>query len=253
MSENVIKSAARVLEVLDLFRLKKCPLNVSDVAEHFGYPISSTSVLLKSIATSGYLAYDNESKAYFPTIRVALLGDWIIDARFRHQTLQTVIDDLARLVGETTILAVQNDIYSEYVYLAHGTRAIHFHALTGARRPICMSGTGWALLSDMTDAEVEQQVRRSNARGNLMERQVELDFVLSRVRDARKVGYAFSRDVVNQGAGVIAMPLKIGVGNARYAIGVAGAVHELENRETMIAQTLTRVIASYAELPVNER
>jgi len=244
MSDNVIKTAGRVFEILEYFRELRTPLAVRDVAEHFGYPTSSTAVLLKSVATLGYLAYDNELKAYFPTVRVALLGDWVWDAKFRHRALQTIVEDLAKLIGDTVILALHNDVYAEYLYIAQGTRTIQFYAPLGARRPLCMSGSGWALLSQMSDELIAHQVRRANGRSDPAH-QAKLEYVMEQVNRARRNGYAFSRDVVTPGAGVIAMPIKLAEAPGRYAIAVAGVVAQLEEREAFIAETLSRAIASY--------
>ena len=77
MSENVVKSAARVLEVFEYFAGRRTPATVGEVCNALGYPQSSTSVLLKSLLTLGYLSYDQGSRRYSPSVKVATLGEWI--------------------------------------------------------------------------------------------------------------------------------------------------------------------------------
>ncbi len=87
MSENVVKSAARVLEVFEYFAGRRTPATVGEVCNALGYPQSSTSVLLKSLFTLGYLSYDQGSRRYSPSVKVATLGEWI------PEELQSDADD----------------------------------------------------------------------------------------------------------------------------------------------------------------
>ncbi len=77
MSDTVVKSAARVLEVFEFFAGRKAPATVGEVCASLGYPQSSTSVLLKSLLTLGYLSYDGTTRRYAPSVKVARLGSWI--------------------------------------------------------------------------------------------------------------------------------------------------------------------------------
>jgi DNA-binding IclR family transcriptional regulator len=88
VSENVVKSAARVLEVFEYFAGRRTPATVGEVCNALGYPQSSTSVLLKSLFTLGYLSYDQGSRRYSPSVKVATLGEWI------PEELQADADDI---------------------------------------------------------------------------------------------------------------------------------------------------------------
>ena len=77
MTVSPIKSAVRVLEVLDFFRQHREPVSLKGIAEQLNYPASSATVLLKNLTAMGYLSYDRAARTYFPTLKVAALGDWI--------------------------------------------------------------------------------------------------------------------------------------------------------------------------------
>src|SRR5215471_12160295 len=74
---SVVKSAGRVLQVLEFFDDIRRESNVVEIKDALGYPQSSTSALLRSLVELGYLNYNNTSRTYIPTTRVALLGTWI--------------------------------------------------------------------------------------------------------------------------------------------------------------------------------
>ena len=64
MSGNVVKSAARVFEVLELFSALQRPLSVREISTRCGYPGSSAAALLTSMKALGYLAYDDATHTY---------------------------------------------------------------------------------------------------------------------------------------------------------------------------------------------
>ena len=69
MPRSPIKSAARVLEGLELFSELRAPLRQKYVVERLGYPQSSTTGLLKSLVSVGYLNYHRATRTYFSSIR----------------------------------------------------------------------------------------------------------------------------------------------------------------------------------------
>src|SRR3546814_12190506 len=77
--DNVVKSAARVLEVLEYFSERQSASSAEEVRRTLGYPQSSTSILLRSLASLGYLNYEPLNRTFRPTIRVALLGAWLVE------------------------------------------------------------------------------------------------------------------------------------------------------------------------------
>jgi DNA-binding IclR family transcriptional regulator len=80
MTQSVVKSAARVLEVFEFFAERKAGATVNDVCTSLGYPQSSTSVLLKCLHSLGYLDYEASTRHYAPSARVRALGEWIAEA-----------------------------------------------------------------------------------------------------------------------------------------------------------------------------
>src|SRR3546814_16884099 len=53
--------------------------SAEEVRRTLGYPQSSTPILLRSLASLGYLNYEPLNRTFRPTIRVALLGAWLVE------------------------------------------------------------------------------------------------------------------------------------------------------------------------------
>ncbi|MDB6001233.1 MAG: yagI [Rhizobacter sp.] len=247
MENSVIKTAGRVFEILEYFREVRKPLSVRDISEHFEYPLSSTSVLVKSIATLGYLSYDSRIRAYSPTILVAMLGDWIYESSFSSAEIIGLMKALSESTSETVILAVQNDIQAQYVQVIQSRLPIQFYVSPGTRRPLCASGTGWALLAPQSDATIARIHQRTQARigkGGLPEHMA-LEDVMAQVKKVRTQGHVYSRGTNTPGVGVIAMPLPATPNGARLVIGIGGLVERLDKSERSIAKRMKEAIAHY--------
>lgn len=242
MTEAAVKSARRVLEILEHFDRERRPLALKEVLDGLGYPTSSGSALLKSLVSLGYLDYDRERRSYFPTMRIAALGSWVHDALFGEGDLTALMGHLHRVTGETVILASQSDLHAQYVHVVHSAEPLQFSVPPGARRPLGASGMGWLLLSAKSDAQIERLRRRINAES---EEALRLDraALMERIQEVRARGYAFSKHTVSEGAGVIGALLPRGPHGRVHALGVGGPVSRLERKEAMIVAELRAGIA----------
>jgi len=75
---KMVKSAQRVMELLEFFTAERPEATVMDIVRVLDYPQSSASELLRCLVSLGYLSYDRYRRTYRPTTRVPLLGSWVL-------------------------------------------------------------------------------------------------------------------------------------------------------------------------------
>lgn len=245
MSDTAVKSAKRVFEVLELFERERRPLSLKAVLEALDYPASSGSALLKSLVTLGYLDYDRDRRSYFPTMRIAALGAWVHEALFEDGALASVMQHLREATGETVILGTQSDLTAQYVHVVRSGEPLQFAVPPGTRRPLANSGMGWLLLSAKSDDEIERLRRRINAEAGGEEALSREDLAL-RVGEVRTRGYAFSKNTVSPGAGIIGVLLPKGPFGRVFGLGIGGPVARLEANEAAIVAELRAAAAKLA-------
>ena len=102
-----VKSARRVLEILEYFAQGVARATVMQVANSLAYPQSSTSALLSSLATLGYLKFDLSDRTYSPTLRVMLLGSWLQDELFTQGSLVAVMERLRQQTSLTVMIGLR--------------------------------------------------------------------------------------------------------------------------------------------------
>ena len=85
-------------------------MSLTRLSDKLGYSPSSTLALLKSLQMLEYVAYNPGSKTYVPTMRVAMLGDWVRGQVLRNGALVTLMADLQLETNANEMLAIQNDV-----------------------------------------------------------------------------------------------------------------------------------------------
>jgi DNA-binding IclR family transcriptional regulator len=240
---STVKSVRRVFEVFELFDRARRPLTLKDIREAFGYAPSSGAALLKSLVALGYLDYDRRTRSYFPTMRIALLGQWVEGALFGEGAILRLMKHLHKVTGETVMLAAQSDLDAQYIHTVHGAAPLQVAVPPGTLRPLANSGMGWLLLSRQSEDAIEKLCRRIDIASG---KRVDRSALRRNIAAVRRDGYVFSRHTVVRGTGIIAMLLPDGALGRTFAVGVAGTVPRLEQKQATIVKALRRGIARFA-------
>ena len=223
--------------MFEYFQLRQTPLTLSDICSTLAYPASSASVLLKSLVSLGYLDYNKTERNYMPTMKIADIGGWVQNVVLGDGRIAQAMNDLSEQFGETVTLAVQSDLYAQYLYLIQSRRPIWYPIPIGTLRPLTGSGSGLMMLSRMRDVDVRKIVKRINFH-RLDKRKPTAADVISQLRRCREYGYIFSKHLIEQGAGGISVLLDDRRFGRSYALGVHGPVDRLEPIEPEIVQAL---------------
>lgn len=232
VAECAVKSAARVLRVLEFFRDHQQPVRALVIGRALGMAASSTADLLKTLTAEGYLYFDSARKTYYPTPRVATLSRWMDDSRSYYEGLLELMRRLNREIGCATTLSYQNRDRVQFCAIVQSGYTTSINLIEGSQVPLLESAAGVAMLMGRRDEEVMVVARsagrvRDTAYGS---------HCLEQVRYSRARGYA----VVHGGYWAdncgIAIPLPRPPGDARAAICVGGPIGQVAGREAAIAE-----------------
>ncbi|MCC6000871.1 MAG: helix-turn-helix domain-containing protein [Pararhodobacter sp.] len=222
MSSAQVKSAMRAFEVLEHFRLIQQPRTMSELSADLGYPLSSTTVLLKTLVTLGYLNYDRVRRVYFPTPKVTGLGDWVPRALFGSARLIDAMNDVHAQTQEGIFLGTRNDVYLQYLKTRQSIHALRFYIEEGTVRPITQSAAGWVLLSTMSDERIENMVRRANIATPDAASRVQVSEIFRRVAEVRRCGYGWAEGLPFSGGAAIAVLMPGTIMESPVTLGLGG-------------------------------
>ena len=226
MTLSAVKSARRVIEIMELFDRLRRPMGLKEICDQLSYPVSSAAMVLKSLVVLGYLEYDRRSRTYLPTMRIAVLGNWVPETLFGNANMLPTMAHLRDRTRETVILGTQSDLFAQYVHAVHSMEPLHYAVSPGAVRPLARCGIGRLLLSALTDPEIDRLVRRINIA--TPEDRVDLAELMDHVGSIRRQGFVFSQNLFTDGVGVVAVLLPSAPFGRRFALGLGGPVERLE-------------------------
>jgi len=247
-SKSVVKSAARVLKILEYFDNVQCEANVVDICKALGYPQSSTSLLLRTMVTLGYLQYNANRRAYIPASRVAFLGTWVNRAQFRDGNIYRLFDEVSKLTGQVVTVAARNGVYAQYIHSGQVNGWGGPCLEVGATYALTSTGSGLAILSTLSEAEAGKIIQRLNSEARNPDQRVNSGELTRRLSTIRAIGHALASDPIIPGRAEIAMPLPIG-GGTPHAIAICGCYKDLISNRMPLVDVLRQTIAAYLDGP----
>jgi DNA-binding IclR family transcriptional regulator len=231
-----VKSALRVFDLLEFFAEWRRPATVSEICLSLGWPQSSTSVLLRSLADSGYLDHDPRSRMYVPTARVTLATAWIQDHLYSDHSLLRLMEQVLAATGHTVMIGTRKGVQVRYLHVLQSTREHRLLARIGSLRPLFRTAAGKMLLTTLSDREVAQLLQRANALETDKALRLEPTAVKHEVAQNRAAGYALSEGTSIPGAAALAVLLPAGRDRAPMTLSLGGPVNEvLAERERLLA------------------
>ena len=232
---KTVKSAGRVLAILEYFDEIMRPASAAEVRIELGLPASSASALLGSLVGLGYLHYNSCSRLYCPTMRVSLLGDWVQ----KDGTVQSLLQDLNHQTGQLVVLGARCRLSAQYIYVVRTTDSRPVRR--GALAPLTRTAVGWVLLSNLKDDEIIRLVTRINT-DEAPNKRVSPSKFVEQIHSVRQNGFAYCYGQVTPGVGAISMPLPALNDEPPVVLAVSGSGPQfVEQRDEIITRMRERV------------
>lgn len=239
---RAVKSAVRVLEVLEFFDRLQRPATVVEIARGLGYPVSSTSILLGNLLELGYLQRAPDLRRYLPTARVTLLGAWIEPLFTPSGEVLRMMAEVGEQTGETVILAVPIRDQVQYLHVVPGTSTMRMQVGPGTMRSLLGSGLGRLLLSAMPEEKVRHIVLRHNTGPDAVNQRVSYAALQRDFASIRTRGYYYTLRGATPGAAMLGVLLPMEFSGLPLAMGLGGWAREVRNRHHEYAAVLLRAV-----------
>ncbi len=241
MSEApAVKSAERVLRLLELFSVERTPLSAADISRRLGWPKSSANVLLRSLVNLDYLTLESNTLEYFPSPKVTHLGDWIPHSLLAGDDVLRHLEELHDRTGETVTISMQNGFEMMFVSVLPGTFPISLTMREGFSTSIFNTSVGVAFLATEPDDAVRRLVQRANRRRAPLGKRIDVNKVLQEVYMARERSFAVAYERVFPDTGAISLALPASPGGRRLVVGVGGLAARIRRSEQQIVDTIRR-------------
>ncbi|HUN94534.1 MAG TPA: IclR family transcriptional regulator C-terminal domain-containing protein [Burkholderiaceae bacterium] len=237
-----VKSAQRVLELLEFFAEERRPTAVGVIARALGWPQSSTSVLLKGLAETGYFDYDARSGLYAPNVRIALAAAWLQEHLYSEHNLLRLMESVLERTGHTVMIGSRRGVHVRYLHVLQATREGRFTAKTGSLRPLFRSAAGKVLLTRLTERDVAMLLRKANALEVDSANRLEFVDVRREIEEVRRRGYSISLGTSMPGAAALAVLVPVARDREPMSLSVGGPMREIKSEREQLVAVLREAI-----------
>ncbi|MGO3930647.1 IclR family transcriptional regulator [Rhodopseudomonas pseudopalustris] len=239
----IVRQAANVLEILEYFARVKKPATLAEIADHFGWPRSSTFNLLTTLADKGYLYEPRPRAGYYPTPRWLVLAREVSEVEPLPAWSRALITSLSSETGETVAIAAPAGVMAVFIDVIESSAAIRYFAHIGHRVPIHATSSGRALLLQYSQDERDSLYRKIEFKQYNPSTPISIDAVEAELSKSVERGYCqsfadYSRDLAG-----VAVPLPIG--ERRLSVVVAGPEFRIGDRTAEIAATLKQSVERF--------
>lgn len=234
--EGGVKSAVRVVQVLELFEAERRALSVQEIVDALKVPQSSISSLLKTLVAEGYLTRQRSSRRYLPSERLAFVGHWALGASGGMTAIGRVMNYLSERTGEAVLLGVQSGLQMRYVSMIESPHALRFSLRPNQTRPLHGCGLGIMLLTRFTNSEIGAMVRNYNVEFRASPSSLTEAQVLKHVETARTQGYFETYGMVSDEVGTISTLLDLPLEGRALALGIGGPLARLNPKRELLRE-----------------
>ena len=233
---TTVKSAERVLDILEMFSLRDEVLGLRDVADDLGIPKSSASMLLRTLEMRGYLRRDGRGYRLDPVLRDADSG-WVggvssLLTRVAAPVMRDLVDDLR----ETVMLGVLNrDCDVRVVRSINSPQVVRYELSDTEDLPSYCTGLGQVNLAYST-ADLVDRYLADAALAPLAEKTITTPKAFrQRLAEIRRQGYSVHIEERIVGASGAAAPIFGPGGKIVAALNIATVTFRfLQMRERII-------------------
>lgn len=213
-----VKSARRVLDVIEFLAERKTGASFTHLSEQLDLPKSSLHSLLLTLSARGWIYLDEPSRHYRLGVKIWQIAqnfDWLDGlVRTAYKHLAAASDEL----NETVQLAVLDGIDNVYLAKAESDHPLQLVSRVGSRLPAYATGLGKVLLADLDREELRGRMASTVIQRFTDQTIATVDVLEQRLAEIRERGYGEDEGEYTPGVYCVAVPIRSPEGRTIAAI-----------------------------------
>jgi DNA-binding IclR family transcriptional regulator len=243
-SSSSVKSAERLLAVLELLAKHACPVPTMMIARECAIPKSSLHHLLNVMRARHFVTYYEVERAWGLGVSVFEIGSAYLRSAPLQRMGRHLLIELTQRTGETSHLAMLHGTEVLYIDkeqpIGSATKLV---TEIGVRLPAHLTAVGRAILAECTEA----QVRAIYANNALVLRTghgpTSVDGLLRDLVEVRARGIAYDVEMVTPGISCLAAPVFSHEGVPIAAIGITYVSAQRSDPSVQLAVDVVREVS----------
>jgi IclR family acetate operon transcriptional repressor len=252
-SGSGVRAVERTLAILSSFTRERPERTLEGISESIGLPKSTTHRLLATLMAGGFVDRGPTAPTYRLGLRAAMVGSVAIRSRRPGEEVHRLLEMLRAEFDETIGLSVLHSKSIVIIDKVESRHALRYDLGVGSSAPAHCTSSGKALLSGLSDRELEGQygdgplpAHTHNSIGSVKDLLEDLDRV-------RRRGYAIDDEELAYGLRCVAVPVRSSDGRIEYALAASGPSARLSHDRLLQLvpplQQASQEITTYLSFP----
>jgi IclR family acetate operon transcriptional repressor len=201
------RSTARAFAVLEAFEAAGKQLNLRELAERCGMPISTCHSLVQTLIKLGYLNSIGRRKELYPNRRLLDLARNIASKDPFLDRIGAELEKLRDECAETVILGKRQGDEVVYLLALDGPSPLRYAAKAGDFRPLHATAMGKVFLAELPEDELRQWLKAHPVKKITQRTLTNPDDLINDLEQGRKRGFFIASGERLVGGAAIAVPL----------------------------------------------
>ena len=240
--DNQVKSARRVLDIVELFASSDRALALRDVVKILSLPKSSTHMLMSTLEQRGYIQRDEDERFRLtPALRE---GGWIGGVAGRiYRAAQPWLDRLLETHEESVVLAAPTPGLDIRI-LAHRVSplAIRYDVSQTPIVPGYCTAMGYAVMAYLPEERVRRYLEETDRVALTDKTLIDVDDILARIAQGRTQGFALNIDERFEGAAGVAVAIRDAEGRPHAALNIVTVTPRFRRKQQIIVAALIEAV-----------
>jgi DNA-binding IclR family transcriptional regulator len=224
-SGAAVQSVDRAITVLEILA-RKGEVGVTDLAAELGVHKSTAFRLVSVLESRGLVDQHSERGRYRLGLGLVRLAGATTARLDLTQQGRTVIEALARELGETMNITILSGNDALYIDQVAGTSALQMHNWVGQLVPLHCTSNGKALIAWLPE-DRQRELLVEPLRRFTEATVTDVDDLLKALVQVRERGYATAFEELEQGLIAVAAPIRDMSGNVVASLSASGPVFRL--------------------------
>lgn len=237
-------SVGRALSILGLLKASPQPLSFSDIKLELGLPKSSTSLLLSTLESLGYLTRDNESRRY--GLAPGAYGPGFVPLRHLGEAERAMpaLKSISATIALTSFISVLEGDQVLFLLKADGPHRTCCDVYPGRKANAQCTAVGKVLLAWMDPESQNRFLNRHHIIPHTRRTITSNEALLEELRRVRQVGYAIDDQEEGLGIRCLAVPVLTPEAPGTVSLGITGNLSEIRPDNIV---SLTRYLKQMAQ------
>lgn len=230
----LLQSVENALSIIDLL-CEYDSMGAAEIARHMGLGKSTVFRLLSTLLSKGYVMKDENSK-YNLSYKFATIGKIVADRNILITQIHPFLEKLTDLSGETSHLVVRHsDIEIIFIDKVISSSSIRMDSMVGLTRVAHMTGTGKALLADLSEEDLKNYLSKAPFIAQTPKSITTAEQLIHALKEAKEQGFTCDDEEAETGLTCYAVPIRQ-FGKVIAAISISGPTARMvERKEELLA------------------